>query len=351
MVSDGGRARVAEGEHPHDTAEDDRGRLPAEAVPGNRDGRGDRREREPREVRCERAAHREHRERDDGHRDQLEPVHPSRAAHVCRAHDERERGHRDGGRQREADPRREPAERAGPARSDRHPELARRRPGEQVRHGDELRKRLLVDPPAPLDVFVAEVPDVRHGAAERGQPEPQRDAEHLGRAAPSRQSRVTPGFQSGSSCPASAFAARARMNRRSDRRFRYTDTSEPSSWSLRGPECLSLGAPADRPRDMERCGRQCPSRQHEAPELGQVGVEPVAVRLEPVDHRLLDPEAPLDARRDGQVGADVEELVLNALEHGAELARHLSGENDPEGGVQLVDRPVRLDAPVELRDA
>ena len=102
---------------------------------------------------------------------------------------------------------------------------------------------------------------------------------------------------------------------------------------------------------MEPGGGPGPTRQDEAPEHGQVGVEPVAVRLEPVDHRLLDTEAPLHACRDGEVGADVEELVLNALERAAELPRHLAGEDDPERRVQLVDRPVGLDAPVELRDA
>ena len=102
-------------------------------------------------------------------------------------------------------------------RSDRDPELARRRPWQEVRDGDELGELLLVEPPAPADVFVSEVADVRDGAAERGQAEPQGGPEDLGDRS---YSRVAPGFQSGSSCPARAFAVRARMNRRSESRFR-----------------------------------------------------------------------------------------------------------------------------------
>ena len=95
-------------------------------------------------------------------------------------------------------------------------------PGQQVRDGDELRELLLVEPAAPLDVLVAEVADVRDGAAERRQPEAQRNAEHL-RDDPSRRRCSAP-------CrarlperlvgPASALAARARMKSRSESRFR-----------------------------------------------------------------------------------------------------------------------------------
>ena len=136
-------------------------------------------EREPGEVGRERAAHREHGERDHGHRDELEPVHPPRAAHVGRADRERERGHRHRRRQREPDPRGEPAQPTGAARPDRDPELAGRRPRQEVRDGDELRELPLVDPPPPLHVLVAEVPDVRGRAAERREAQPQGDREDL----------------------------------------------------------------------------------------------------------------------------------------------------------------------------
>ena len=64
--------------------------------------------------------------------------------------------------------------------ADRDPELTRGRSGQQVRERDELAELLLGDPAAPVDVLVAEVADVRDGAAERGQPEPEGDAEDLG---------------------------------------------------------------------------------------------------------------------------------------------------------------------------
>ena len=44
---------------------------------------------------------------------------------------------------------------------------------------------------------------------------------------------------------------------------------------------------------------------------GQRLVERVAERLERVDHRLLDPQPALDRERHAEVGADVEELVLD----------------------------------------
>jgi hypothetical protein len=67
--------------------------------------------------------------------------------------------------------------------ADRDPELARGWPGQQIRERDELAELRLADPAAPADVLVAEVADVRDGAAERGQPEPEGDPEDLGSGA------------------------------------------------------------------------------------------------------------------------------------------------------------------------
>ena len=55
--------------------------------------------------------------------------------------------------------------------------------------------------------------------------------------------------------------------------------------------------------------------------------------------------------RDGEVGAEVEEVVLDLLEPGPELVGKRAGEREPENRVQLVDGPVRLDAEIGLRDA
>ena len=134
------------------------------------------------------------------------------------ARPERERREDDGRGQREAEPGGETAELAGPVHADRDPDLARRRAGQDVRERDELAELLLTDPPAARDVLVVEVADVGDRARRRTSA---RGA--VRRERPRRRSLSTadaPGFQSGSSAPASALAARARMNRRSERRLR-----------------------------------------------------------------------------------------------------------------------------------
>jgi hypothetical protein len=103
---------------------------------------------------------------------------------------------------------------------------------------------------------------------------------------------------------------------------------------------------------VESCCGLGAAREHEALQLRQLGVVLVAERLELVDHRLRRAEAVVGAcERDGEVGADVEELVLHALERRAQRVRQLAGKDDAEQRVQLVDDPVRADARVELRRA
>ena len=102
---------------------------------------------------------------------------------------------------------------------------------------------------------------------------------------------------------------------------------------------------------MQARGRLGPARQHEAPQLGKLGVEVVAPLLEPVDHRLLDTEPVGDAPGHGEVGADVEELVLDPRQRLAQTLRHVAGEDDAERGVELVDGAERADPAVELGDA
>ena len=81
---------------------------------------------------------------------------------------------------------------------------------------EEIRA-LLADPLPARDVLVVEVPDVGDGAAEGRQPESECGAKDL---AGGSSYLDAPGFQRGSSAPASALAARARMNSRSERRLR-----------------------------------------------------------------------------------------------------------------------------------
>ena len=72
------------------------------------------------------------------------------------------------------------------------------------------------------------------------------------------------------------------------------------------------------------------------------------LRFESIDSGLIDPELPVSFdERHGQIGADVEELVLDAGQPTI-LHRDLRPAHDR---VQLVHRAVRLDQRVELRDA
>ena len=70
--------------------------------------------------------------------------------------------------------------------------------------------------------------------------------------------------------------------------------------------------------------------QHEARQLRQVVVEAVAELLERVDRRLLDPQPTLDPDRDAEIGADVEQLVLDPRERLDERGRAVAGEDDAE---------------------
>ena len=82
------------------------------------------------------------------------------------------------------------------------------------------------------------------------------------------QSRVAPGFQSGSSGP------RERVRRAGEDEEKVgepvqVDGDERSELVVPGgSECLALGAPADRPGDVQAGGGHArPTGQHEAPEL------------------------------------------------------------------------------------
>ena len=182
------------------------------AIAGRRDG-----DQELRRPARQRPRHRDHGRRDDGGRSELEPVHPTRAREIDVARPDRERRQDHRRRQREAEPGREPAELAGAVDADRDPDLARRRPRQEIRERNQLAELLLADPAAARDVLGPEVADVGHRAAERRQPEAKGGAKDLARGSGYLDA---PGFQSGSSAPASALAARARMNSRSERRLR-----------------------------------------------------------------------------------------------------------------------------------
>ena len=100
---------------------------------------------------------------------------------------------------------------------------------------------------------------------------------------------------------------------------------------------------------MEARGGLAPAGEDEALERRQLLVEAVAVALERLDLALGDAQALLARAR--EVGAEVEELVLDADEHVAELGWKLRRERDPELRVRLVDGAEGLHARMRLRDA
>src|SRR3954451_5005670 len=104
----------------------------------------------------------------------------------------------------------------------------------------------------------------------------------------------------------------------------------------------ALGSAADGPRQEEPRRTLAPAGEDEALELGQRRVGLVDLLLEPVDRLVGDPQ-PLVALDEwnGQVGAEIEELVLDALQ-----AARPAHER-----VELVDVADRGPPRVELRDA
>ena len=75
-----------------------------------------------------------------------------------------------------------------------------------------------------------------------------------------------------------------------------------------GRECLALGSSAQCSGDVEPRGGFATTGQDEALQLGEVGVEAVALPFEPVDLLLRDTESSFVGSGDGEVRPDVEEL-------------------------------------------
>ena len=113
-----------------------------------------------------------------------------------------------------------------------------------------------------------------------------------------------------------AFAARARMNSRSESRFRYASASGFTSSSAASATVTPLGPAAHGAREVEQRRRLGPAREDERAQRLEALVRLVAEPLEPRHLLRGDPRA-LALRvleRHGQVGAEVEELVLDPLE-------------------------------------
>lgn len=116
-------------------------------------------------------------------------------------------------------------------------------------------------------------------------------------------------------------------------------------------ERLALRATADRTGDVKSRRNLAPAGEDEALELGQLLVEVVAVALQRFDLRLGDPKPRLMLHRHREIGAQVEELVLDAREHLADRLRTVRGDDDPDGSIQLVHGSEGRDPGVELRDS
>ena len=87
----------------------------------------------------------------------------------------------------------------------------------------------------------------------------------------------------------------------------------------------ALGAAADRAGYVQAGCGLCSPGENEAPQRLESLVDAVAEPLEPFDLPGRNPQAlaPLVLERDGEVGAQVEEVVLDLLQPGAELGREL----------------------------
>ncbi len=141
-----------------------------------------------REIGRERARHPDQGLRDDAGSRRLQPADPAAAQRLPEQADaERGRRHQQSRRQGEAEPRDQHARNAAPRQADRHAHLTRGGTGQELGQGHEVRIAPVVEPAAPLDEGVTEVPEVSDRPAEGGAAQRQEDPEQreqpLGRRA------------------------------------------------------------------------------------------------------------------------------------------------------------------------
>ena len=119
--------------------------------------------------------------RDNRHGHQLQAVDQALAgAGLDRGRAKGDQQHDEGRGQGKAAPCGKATEQAAAAQdAERKADLARRRSGQELTEGDEVAVACFVDPLAAQNELVAEVSQVRDRAAERGQPEAQKDQQHL----------------------------------------------------------------------------------------------------------------------------------------------------------------------------
>ncbi len=103
---------------------------------------------------------------------------------------------------------------------------------------------------------------------------------------------------------------------------------------------------------MQGRGGRRPTRQDEGRQRRKVGVEPVNFPLKPRHLSFEDSQRPGRVARCRQIGAEVEQVILGARQHGIEdgVVREMQT-RQAEAGVGLVHRAVGLDPRIELVDA
>ncbi len=135
---------------------------------------------------------------DDGHdhhgrRHQHQAVQPARRGGVEMGRREGEDRERDGGGYREPEPGRDSAGHARSHGADGNPQLAARRPGQELAQGHQIRVGRVIEPRPPAHVLLAKVAEMRHRTAERGEAETPGHEEDLHHRATAARARFDAG--------------------------------------------------------------------------------------------------------------------------------------------------------------
>lgn len=89
------------------------------------------------------------------------------------------------GRQCEPTPGSEPTQPPCPKKADRESHLATRGAWKELTKPDQIGKRLVIQPAAPLNEFAAKIPNMRNGTTKACQPQPEKDCKNFRRGADS----------------------------------------------------------------------------------------------------------------------------------------------------------------------
>src|SRR6476646_10931979 len=113
-----------------------------------------------------------------------------------------------------------------------------------------------------------------------------------------------------------------------------------------------LGAARDRARKVQEACRLRSARKHEGAQRLKLAVQSVNLAFEPLDLRIRHRQSPprvLAFVRVAELGAEVEQIVLDARDHGVE--RVVQSRVQPRKaycGVGLIERAVAFDTKVEF---